>query len=73
MANKATKLNRGMGFGILALGIVVLAIVTGMLYFAFENQGSNDARPAAAQDTLILIDHTAEADSAASEQTPTEE
>ena len=37
--NKAQRFNRNMGLGMLALGIVVLALVFGLLYISFQMQG----------------------------------
>lgn len=53
---KATRFNRNMGLGMLAMGIVLLLIVFGMLYVAFQAQ-SDKAADTAEGDSLILIEH----------------
>ena len=58
--NKAQRFNRNMGLGMLALGIVVLALVFGLLYVAFQNQApQQDTRNQAVEGDSItlLIDH----------------
>lgn len=57
MNNKATRFNRSMGIGMLALGIVLLLIVFGMLYLSFQMQSDRDSSSAQG-DSILLIDHT---------------
>jgi len=54
--NKASRFNRNMGLGMLALGIVLLLIVFGTLYLAFQSQ-SDKAASTAQGDSIILIEH----------------
>lgn len=57
MNNKATRFNRSMGIGMLALGIVLLLIVFCMLYLSFQMQADRDSSTTQG-DSIILIDHT---------------
>lgn len=57
MNNKATRFNRSMGFGMLALGILLLLIVFGMLYLSFQMQSDRESSTAQG-DSILLIDHT---------------
>lgn len=54
--SRATRFNRTMGLGMLAMGIVLLLIVFGMLYVSFQAQ-SDKAAATANGDSLILIEH----------------
>ena len=54
--NKAQRFNRNMGLGMLALGIVVLALVFGLLYVAFQNQAhQQDTRNQAVEGDRITL------------------
>lgn len=54
--NKATRFNRNIGLGMLAMGIILLLIVFGMLYVSFQAQ-SDKAAATTEGDSLILIEH----------------
>lgn len=57
--NKASRLNRQMLFGTLALGILVIGIALGMLYFSFQQQKQNNSRPNAQGDSItVVVDST---------------
>ena len=60
--NKAQRFNRNMGLGMLALGILVLALVFGLLYFSFQMQGDKKAAQdqAVGGDTITLQIHQIE-------------
>ena len=47
--NKAQRFNRNMGLGMLALGILVLALVFGLLYSSFQRQADRQS----AQDQAV--------------------
>lgn len=58
--NKAQRFNRNMGLAMLALGIVVLALVFGLLYISFQVQEDRKATQdqAVEGDSItLLIDH----------------
>ncbi|MBQ3781435.1 MAG: hypothetical protein II801_06570 [Bacteroidaceae bacterium] len=54
--NKAQRFNRNMGLGMLALGILVLALVFGLLYFSFQMQADRqNAQDQAVQGDSITL------------------
>lgn len=53
--NKASRLNRQMLFGTLALGVLVIGIAMGMLYYSFQQQKQNNDRPQAGGDSISIV------------------
>lgn len=49
-----------MGLGMLALGILVIALVFGMLYIAFQAQDEKNAVQTAQGDSIIVVEQLTE-------------
>ncbi len=52
---KAQRLNRNMMFAIMAMGVIVIALVFGMLYYSMQSPSNADGQQTAGGDSIIFI------------------
>lgn len=54
---KASRFNRNMMFAMMGMGIILLIVVFGTLYYSFELQADRAAQPSATGDSIIIVEN----------------